>query len=191
MTTKKENFPKTAIIRDCKIGKGTIIRDFTNVYKAKIGNNSKIGAYVYIEENVLIGNNVIIRPHSVITENTKIGDNVFIGQDVHMINDLYPNTKHIARVLPATIKKNAVIGTGSIIFPVVIGKNSFVAAGSIVTKNVPDYAIVAGSPAKIIGSTKDPEFIKKQKLRDLRKDPRIKSRKTKKDSKSDFNRFSQ
>lgn len=179
MRIEKENYPKTAIIKYCKIGKGTIIRDFTNLYKAKIGNNSKIGAYVYIEENVVIGNNVIIRPHSVITENTKIDDNVFVGQDVHMINDLYPNTKHIAKILPATIKKNAVIGTGSIIFPVIVGKNSFVAAGSIVTKNVPDYAIVAGSPAKIIGSTKDSNFIKKQKLRDIGKDPRIKSKKNK------------
>ena len=179
MVTKKEKYPKTSIIKDCKIGKGTIIRDFTNLYKARIGNNSKIGAYVYIEENVVIGDNVIIRHHSVITENTRIDDNVFIGQDVHMINDLYPNTRHIAKVLPATIKKNAVIGTGSIIFPVIIGKNSFVAAGSIVIKNVPDYAIVAGSPAKIIGSTKDPHFIKKQKLRDLRRDPRINYKKNK------------
>ena len=163
---------KFSIIKETKIGKNTIIKDFTNVYKAKIGNNSKIHSFVYIEEGVSIGNNVIIRPHSVITENIIIEDNVFIGQSVQTINDLYPNTKFRAKVLPARIKKNAVIGTGSIIFPVIIGKSSIIAAGSIVTKDVPDYCIVAGNPAKIIGSTKDPAYKKKQKLRDEGKDPR-------------------
>lgn len=164
--------PKFSIIRDSKIGKGTIIRDFTNIYKANIGKNSKIGAYVYIEEGVSIGDNVNIRPHSIITEGIKIEDNVFIGQDVHTINDLYPNTRKKAKVLNTIIKKNAVIGTGSIIFPVTIGKNSFVAAGSVVTKDVPDHAIVSGIPARIIGSTKDMNFVKKQKTRDSGLDPR-------------------
>ncbi len=172
MLKKSNTNPRFSIIKDCKIGKGTIIRDFVNIYKAKIGKNSKIGAYVYIEQDVTIGNNVIIRPHSVITEKITIEDNVFIGQDVHTINDLYPNTRKRAKVLNTVIKKNAIIGTGSIIFPVTIGKNSFVAAGSVVTKNVPDFAIVAGTPAKIIGTTKDTEFIKKQKIRDLGRDPR-------------------
>lgn len=172
MKKPEKSMPRFSIIKNCKIGKGTIIRDFTNLYGAKIGSNSKIGAYVYIENGVVIGNNVTVRPHSIITEKTIIEDNVFIGQDVHTINDLYPNTKKRAKVLPATIKKNAVIGTGSIIFPVTIGKNSFVAAGSVVTKDVPDFAIVSGIPAKLIGSTKDPEFIKKQKLRDMGLDPR-------------------
>ena len=164
--------PKFSIIKDCKIGKGTVIKDYTNLYKVTIGKNSKIGAFVYIEEGAVIGNNVVIRPHSVITEGIVIEDNVFIGQDVHTINDLYPNTRKIAKVLRTVIKKNSVIGTGSIIFPVTIGKNAFVAAGAVVTKDVPDYAIVAGIPAKIIGSTKDPEFKNKQKARNAGKDPR-------------------
>jgi len=176
----KNSKPKFSVIKDCKIGKGTIIKDFTNIYKAKIGKNSKIHAYVYIEEGVEIGNNVIVRPHSVITEKIKIEDNVFIGQCVHTINDLYPNTTEKAKVLRTIIKKNAVIGTGSIIFPVTIGKNSFIASGSVVTENVPDYAIVAGIPAKKIGSTKDPLFRKKQKIRDSGLDPRKLKKKKKK-----------
>jgi len=157
---------KFSIVKDCKIGEGTIIKDFTNIYKAKIGKNSKIHSFVYIEEGVEIGNNVIIRPHSVITENIKIGDNVFIGQSVQTINDLYPKTTIRAKVLNTVIKDNAVIGTGATIFPVLIGKNSFVGAGSVVTKDVEDFAVVAGNPAKKIGDTRDEEFMRKQKLRD-------------------------
>jgi len=165
---------KFSIVKNCKIGKNSIIKDFTDIYKAEIGNNCKIHSFVYIEEGVKIGNNVIIRPHSVITEKIIIGDNVFIGQNVQTVNDLYPNTKKRAKILKTQIKKNAVIGTGSTIFPVIIGMNSFIAAGSVVTKDVPDYAIVAGVPAKIIGSTKNKEFKKKQKIRDEKKDPRYK-----------------
>jgi len=175
---------KFSIMKETSVGKGTIIKDFTNIYKAKIGNNSKIGAYVYIEENVVIGNNVVIRPQSVITENTIIEDNVFIGQNVHTVNDLYPNTKDRAKVLPVKIKKNAIIGTGSVIFPVTIGKNSFVASGSVVRNDVPDYSIVAGVPAKIIGSTKNREFKMKQKIRNDGKDPRILKHSTKKSRKA-------
>ena len=167
---------KFSNIKDCKIGNNTIVKDFTDVYKAEIGDNCKIHSFVYIEEGVKIGNNVIIRPHSVITEKIIIEDNVFIGQNVQTVNDLYPNTKKIAKVLKTKIKKNAVIGTSSTIFPVIIGKNSFVAAGSVVTKNVPDYAIVAGVPAKIIGSTKDSKFKTKQKIRDNKKDPRTRNK---------------
>jgi len=174
MANKK---PKFSIIKDTKIGRGTIIKDFTNIYKAKIGRNCKIHAYVYIEEGVEIGDNVLIRPHSVITEKIKVGNNVFIGQSVQTINDLYPKTKIPTKVLRTKIKDNAMIGTGSIIFPVTIGKNSVVAAGSVVRKDVPDFAIVAGIPAKVIGSTKDPQFKRKQKIRDLGKDPRQRKKK--------------
>jgi len=163
---------KFSIIKDCEIGEGSIIKEFTNIYKTKIGKKSKIHSFVYIEEGVEIGDNVIIRPHSVITENIKIGNGVFIGQSVQTINDLYPKTTIRAKVLHTEIKDNAVIGTGAIIFPVTIGKNSFVAAGSVVTKDVEDFAIVAGNPAKKIGKTTDEEFMRKQKLRDDYKDPR-------------------
>jgi len=164
---------KFSIVKDCEIGEGTTIKDFTNIYKAKIGKYSKIHSFVYIEEGVEIGDNVIIRPHSVITENIKIGNDVFIGQSVQTINDLYPKTTIRAKVLNTVIKDNAVIGTGAIIFPITIGKNSFVAAGSVVTKDVEDFAVVAGNPAKKIGNTTDEEFMRKQKLRDVGKDPRI------------------
>ena len=94
---------KFSNVKNCKIGKNTIIKDFTDIYKAEIGSDCKIHAFVYIEQGVKIGNNVIIRPHSVITEKITIEDNVFIGQNVQTINDLYPNTKKRAKILKTVI----------------------------------------------------------------------------------------
>lgn len=168
---------KFSIIKDCKIGKGTVIRDFVNLYKATIGKNCKIGAYVYIEPHAKIGNDVLIRPYSLIGEKIIIEDNVYIGPGVHTMNDLYPDPKKKTKVLKTIIKKNAVIGACAIIYPITVGRNSLVAAGAVVTKDVPDYAVVAGIPAKIIGSTKDPDFRRKQTLRNTGKDPRLNSMK--------------
>ena len=64
------------------------------------------------------------------------------------------------------------IGAGAILLPVRIGLKAFVAAGAVVTRDVPDYAVVAGSPAKVIGSTKDTAFVEKQRIRDRGGDPR-------------------
>ena len=75
-----ENKPKFSIIKDCKIGKGTVIKDFTNIYKATIGKNSKIHAYVYIEEGVKIGNNVLL----------PLGSNTWQEQIVVAAKEVFP-----------------------------------------------------------------------------------------------------
>ncbi|GAH74698.1 unnamed protein product, partial [marine sediment metagenome] len=77
-------------IKDCKIGKGTVVQDNVDLYKCVIGENCKIGSYVYIEENVVIGSNVKIKPFVFIPTGVKIGNNVFIGPSTTFINDKYP-----------------------------------------------------------------------------------------------------
>ena len=88
-----------------------------------------------------------------------IEDDVFIGHNVSFINDKYPRattdrnlqTENDWEVIPTLVKAGASIGTGSTIMcGVTIGKNAIVGAGSVVTKNVPDNAVVAGVPTKLI-----------------------------------------
>jgi acetyltransferase-like isoleucine patch superfamily enzyme len=151
-----------SIIKDIKVGKNTKIYDQVNLYKCKIGKNCKIDAYVYIEGGVEIKDNVKIRAFTFIPEGVKIEDDVFIGPGVIFINDKYPRSKGKWRLLRTLVKKGASIGAKSVILPgVTIGEYALVGAGSVVTKDVPNYAIVAGNPAKVIGYVTDEKFKEK------------------------------
>ena len=144
----------TAIVKDTQIGSGTKIWEFANVYGAKIGNDTTIGSYVEIQNNVTIGHNVTVSSHSFICSLVTVDDDVFIGHGVMTINDLHPpsfrRTGSTDQWKETHIKKGAVIGSNSTLLPVTIGSNAEVGAGSVVTKNVPDNAIVAGNPARVI-----------------------------------------
>ena len=161
---KRKKKPQYAIITGIKIGKNVKIYDQVNLYRCEIGDNTKIDAFVYIEEGVKIGKNVKIRPFTFIPEGVIIEDDVFIGPGVIFTNDKYPRVRGQWRLLKTVVKKGASIGAGAVILPgVTIGEYALVAAGSVVTKDVPPYAIVAGNPAKIIGYVTDPKFRKKVK----------------------------
>jgi len=141
-----------SVLRDVEIGDGTVIHDQVNLYKCKIGKNSKIDAFVYIEEDVVIGENCKIRPFVFIPTGVTIEDNVFIGPNVSFTNDKYPKVKGEWKLLQTRIKKGASIGANSVILPgVTIGEEALVGAGSVVTKDVPSRAIAAGNPARIVG----------------------------------------
>ena len=153
-----------SIIKDITVGVGTRIYDQVNLYKCKIGKNCKIDAFVYIEGGVIIGDNVKIRAFTFIPEGVEIEDGVFIGPGVIFTNDKYPRAKGKWKLLKTKVKKGASIGAGAVILPgITIGQYSLVAAGSVVTKDVPDYAIVKGNPAKIVGDTRDESFREKLK----------------------------
>ena len=86
----KAQIKETAIVIDCKIGAGTIIWNFANIYGCTIGEDCNIGSYTEIQNDVNIGDNVTISSHSFICSLTTIEDNVFIGHGVMTINDLHP-----------------------------------------------------------------------------------------------------
>ena len=158
-------------VKGAQVGSGTVIRGHCNIFGSKIGKDCKIGAMVYMEPGVRIGDRTTVRPLCHLCDGVTIGNDVFVGPSVCATNDLYPSALHV-KPLTTQICDGAVIGAGAVLLPVCIGYRAFVAAGAVVTRDVPDYAVVAGSPAKVIGSTKDASFVKKQKMRDAGRDPR-------------------
>ena len=151
-------------LNNVKVGKNTRIFNFVNAYGCTIGDNSKIGAFVEIQKNAFIGNNCKISSHSFICEGVIIEDNVFIGHGVMFTNDRYPRATNKDgtlqgesdwRVEVTRVKRGASIGTqATIISGITIGEHALVGAGAVVTKSVPDFAIVAGVPAHVIGDTR-------------------------------------
>ena len=148
------------ISADVKLGKDVKITSFVNLYGCEIGDSTKIGAFVEIQKGVIIGRNCKISSHSFICEGVTIEDEVFIGHNVTFINDKFPKATNIDGSLqndddwncePTLIMKGASIGSGStLLCGVTVGSSAIVGAGSVVTKNIPDNAIVVGSPAKLI-----------------------------------------
>ena len=160
-----------SVVKDAQVGPGTAIRGHCDIYGSKIGKDCRISAMVYMEPGVIIGDRTTVRPLCHLCDGVTVGNDVFVGPSVCATNDLYPAPLHVPP-LKTDICDGAVIGAGAVLLPVRIGYKAFVAAGAVVTRDVPDYAVVAGSPAKVIGSTKDADFVEKQRIRDAGKDPR-------------------
>jgi UDP-2-acetamido-3-amino-2,3-dideoxy-glucuronate N-acetyltransferase len=140
------------------LGENVKIFNFVNAYDCSIGDNSKIGAFVEIQKNVIIGKNCKISSHTFICEGVHIDDNVFLGHNVTFINDRYPSavtedgrlqTDQDWGVIETHVEKSASIGSSATIMcGITIGEGAIVGAGSVVTKDVPPRTIVAGNPAK-------------------------------------------
>jgi UDP-2-acetamido-3-amino-2,3-dideoxy-glucuronate N-acetyltransferase len=140
-----------SILKKANIGKNSKIYDHVNLYGCRIGENTKIDAFVYVEEGVTIGDNCKVRPFVFIPTGVTIEDNVFIAPNVSFTNDKYPRTQGEWKLLPTRVKKFASIGAGSIINPgVTIGENALIGAGSVVTKDVPNNAVALGNPARVV-----------------------------------------
>jgi len=154
------------ISKDVEIGENVMIYNFVNLYGCKIGDNSKIGAFVEIQKGVKIGKSVKISTHTFICEGVTIEDNVFVGHNVSFINDKYPRAttgnrlqgEEDWKVIPTLVKKGASIGTGvTVLCGITIGENAIIGAGSVVTKDVPPNTIVVGNPARILRKIKSNE----------------------------------
>jgi acetyltransferase-like isoleucine patch superfamily enzyme len=148
------------IAPDVQLGRDVTIHAFVNLYGCTVGDHSRIGAFVEIQKNARIGKNVKVSSHTFICEGVAIEDDVFIGHNVSFINDKYPRAINPVgcpqsesdwQVVPTLVKRGASVGSGvTILCGITIGENAVVGAGSVVTHDVPDGAIVAGVPARIL-----------------------------------------
>jgi acetyltransferase-like isoleucine patch superfamily enzyme len=159
------------ITDDVHLGEGVVIHqpDLVNLYGCVIGSETKIGAFVEIQKRAFIGCRCKISSHTFICEGVVIEDGVFVGHGVMFTNDLYPmavtregglQTQADWKVVATRVKSRASIGSNATILAgIVIGEGALVGAGSVVTKDVAEYAIVAGVPARVIGDTRTrPEY---------------------------------
>lgn len=144
---------------------GTDVRIFqptlVNLYGCVIGDGTKIGAFVEVQKGVRIGARCKISSHTFICEGVDIEDEVFVGHGVMFTNDRYPRatnadgsiqTEADWKVETTKIRKRASIGSNvTIVCGITIGEGALIGAGAVVTKDVPDFAVVAGVPARVVG----------------------------------------
>jgi UDP-2-acetamido-3-amino-2,3-dideoxy-glucuronate N-acetyltransferase len=142
---------------DVIIGDGTKIWHFCHIQKgARIGSNCSMGQNVNVANNVKIGSNVKIQNNVSIYEGVELEDYVFCGPSMVFTNVKNPRCKYpqksseqYSRTL---VKEGASIGANAtIVCGHTIGRNAFISAGAVVASDVPDFAMMAGVPAKIIG----------------------------------------
>jgi acetyltransferase-like isoleucine patch superfamily enzyme len=144
------------------IGERTRIWHLVQVREdASVGADCNIGRGAYVGPGVVIGDNCKLQNHALVYEPAELGDGVFIGPAAVLTNDEYPRAVNPDGTLKSaddwhavgvTIREGAAIGARAVcVAPVTVGAWALVAAGSVVTKDVPDYALVVGVPARRIG----------------------------------------
>jgi UDP-2-acetamido-3-amino-2,3-dideoxy-glucuronate N-acetyltransferase len=144
------------------LGTGTSVWQLATVREdVSIGQNCVIGRGAYLGPGVTLGNNVKVQNHALIYEPATLADGAFVGPAVVFTNDTNPRavtpegrlkTADDWDAVGVTVREGASVGARAVcVAPVVVGRWAMVAAGAVVTRDVPDYALVAGVPARRIG----------------------------------------
>jgi acetyltransferase-like isoleucine patch superfamily enzyme len=152
------------ISSDVVIGTDVVIHhpELVNLYGCRVGDGTRIGAFVEIQKGAEIGRRCKVSSHAFVCEGVVIEDEVFIGHGVMFINDRHPRATAAGRlqtdadwtVVPTRVRQGASIGSGAVILcGVTIGARAMVGAGAVVTRDVPADAVVAGVPARAIAAT--------------------------------------
>ena len=146
----------TAVVDDgCEIGAGTKIWHFSHIMShCKIGEGCNIGQNVVISPEVILGKNVKVQNNVSIYTGVICEDDVFLGPSAVFTNVINPRSavNRKSQYAKTTVKKGASIGANAtIVCGHDIGRFAFIGAGAVVTKNVADYALVVGNPARQAG----------------------------------------
>ena len=156
---KKDYFAHSTVTieKGAKVGKGTKIWHFSHVSQgAVLGEGCKLGRNVYIGPDVKIGKNVKIQNNVSVYAGVELEDDVFCGPSMVFTNIINPRSaipRNSEEFYKKTlVKKGATIGANAtVVCGNTLGRHSFVGAGSVITKDVPDYALVYGNPARFKG----------------------------------------
>lgn len=138
-----------------EIGEGTTIWHFSHILKnSRVGKNCRIGQNVMIGPNVNIGDGVKIQNNVSVYEGVTLEDHVFCGPSMVFTNVFNPRSeiRRMDELRPTLVRRGATLGANcTIVCGVTIGQYAFIGAGAVVLKDVPDFALLAGNPGKIIG----------------------------------------
>lgn len=164
MTSSKSTKPKSyfvhetaAVDENVEIGEGTKIWHFCHVQSgARIGKKCVLGQNVNIGNNVTIGNFVKIQNNVSVYEGVTLEDYVFCGPSMVFTNIIDPRSKYpqvgAKYYIKTLVREGASLGANStILCGHTIGRFAFIGAGAVVTKDIPDFALVVGNPARIVG----------------------------------------
>ncbi|WP_051450677.1 acyltransferase [Actinospica robiniae] len=154
--------PSASVEPGASVGAGSSVWDLATVRQdASVGENCVIGRGAYLGPGVRVGNNVKIQNQALIYEPAELGDGAFVGPAVVLTNDTYPRavtpegrlkTADDWEAVGVRVGEGASLGARSVcVAPVRIGRWALVAAGAVVVRDVPDFALVVGVPARRIG----------------------------------------
>lgn len=147
---------------DAEIGEGTTVWELAQIREgARLGRGCNVGRGAYVGPGVRIGDRVKLQNYALVYEPAELADGVFVGPAAVLTNDHYPRAVDPEGVLkrggdwePVAVRvgEGAALGARSVcVAPVRVGRWALVAAGAVVTRDVPDFALVAGVPARRIG----------------------------------------
>ena len=150
------------VASDAVIGRGSSVWHYAQVREsARIGENCIVGRGAYIGAGVELGDNCKVQNYALVYEPAKLANGVFIGPAVVLTNDHFPRainadgslkSAHDWEPVGVTIGEGASIGaSATCVAPVTIGRWALVGSGAVVVKDVPDFALVVGSPARRVG----------------------------------------
>lgn len=154
--------PSAEVEPDVRIGENSKIWHLVHVRRgAQIGSECVIGRGVFVDAGVQIGSRVKIQNYVSVFHGVTIEDGVFVGPHVCFTNDMFPRAVNADMSLKSAddwvlsetrVKAGAAVGANStIVCGITIGRWAMIGAGSVVTKDVPDYGLVVGNPARLIG----------------------------------------
>ncbi|MEZ0071499.1 acyltransferase [Planotetraspora sp. GP83] len=163
MTTEEPRIaPSADVDPSAEIGRGTTVWHLAQVReKAKLGTGCILGRGAYVGPGVVLGDNVKLQNYALVYEPAVLEDGVFVGPAAVLTNDTYPRSVDVDgrlkrdgdwEALGVVVRKGAAIGARAVIVAgKTIGRYALVGAGAVVTRDVPDFALVAGNPARRIG----------------------------------------
>ena len=145
--------PQALIDPGAVIGSGTRVWAFAHVCDgAVIGDDCNLCDHTFFEKGARLGHRVTIKCGIYLWDGVTVEDDVFVGPCVAFTNDLKPRSKkYPAQFAQTLLRQGCSVGANATLLPVTIGRWAMVGAGSVVTRDVPNYALVLGNPAKRVG----------------------------------------